>query len=260
VNARARQLTNFLALIAVIAVNFAANALPFNNKSTKELSDQYEVLFTPAGYVFAIWGLIYLLLAGYAIYQALPSQANNPHQARLGVLFAVSSLLNGVWLVAWHYELLGLSVLIMLALFGVLALIYTRIAAVRDALNPTERLLIRLPFSVYFGWISVATIANISVLLWASGWSGWGISAETWTVIMMAAATAIAFLTGYLHTDPGFAAVVVWALAGIGVSNAERAAVANPAWGLAAVLGLATLWLAARGRPQRGFSAGAKYR
>jgi translocator protein len=88
---------------------------------------RFTIYFTPANFAFSIWGLIYLGLTGFVIYQALPSQRNNPMMRRVGYPFALTSVLNGIWLFAWHYEYFVLSVFVMLALLATLLTIYVRL-------------------------------------------------------------------------------------------------------------------------------------
>jgi translocator protein len=226
---------NILSLAAVLAVNFLATALPINNVTTAEISNRFPVLFTPAGYVFSIWGLIYLLLTGFVIYQAMPGQAGNPLLKRIGALFFFSSLFNSLWIFAWHYERTVLSLLIMLALLATLILIYSSIYSVKAA-GPADRWLVKVPFSVYLGWISVATIANVSVTLYSLGWNGWGLGGPAWTVVMISAAVILGLLAARLRRDTAFVLVLIWALIGIGVKQSAIAALQGAAWGGAAVL------------------------
>jgi hypothetical protein len=160
------RLINALTLAGMLVVNALANALPLNGKNTGEISDSYPVLFTPAGYVFSIWGLIYIALIGFAVFQALPGQKTNPRINRIGGWFALSNILNMAWLFAWHWEVLWLSVVFMLGLLASLLVIYTRLEiGVHARTSPLEQALVDFPFSLYLGWISVATIANLSAAL-----------------------------------------------------------------------------------------------
>jgi translocator protein len=170
-----RQVLNVLAFILVVAVNGLANSLPINNQTTGAVSDKYPVLFTPAGYVFSIWGLIYLGLLAFVIYQALPGQRNNPRLERVGYWFFWSCIFNSIWIFLWHYELMLWSVLVMGGLLVSLIMVYLRLETGRSRVAAVEMFLARLPFSIYLGWISVATIANVSVLLFTLGWDGIGL-------------------------------------------------------------------------------------
>ena len=167
-NDRIRQIAVVIAVIAMITVNILANALPINGQATGEISDRFDVYFVPAGYVFSIWGLIYLGLLGYAIYQALPAQAQNPDLQSIGYLFVLSSIANIAWIFFWHYNLFTLSVVAMLALLILLILIYLRLDIGRAQVAPAMKWLVHLPFSIYLGWITVATIANITSWLYSS--------------------------------------------------------------------------------------------
>ncbi len=171
---RVRQILVVLAVLAMITVNILANALPINGQNTGEISDRFDVFFVPAGYVFSIWGLIYLGLLAYAVYQALPAQAENPTLRSIGYLFVLSCLANIAWIFLWHYNLVALSVVAMLALLGLLLAIYLRLDIGRAPVAPAMKWLVHVPFSIYLGWITVATIANITSWLYEVGWSGWG--------------------------------------------------------------------------------------
>ncbi len=231
-----RKLINVFALAIVILVNVLATALPIGGRTTAEVSDQFNVYFTPAGYVFSIWGLIYLLLIAFVIYQALPKYEDSPYIDRIKYLFALSCVFNSAWIFAWHYLWIGLSVLIMLALLVTLCLIYIRLSKGEAKPNPTERILVKLPFSIYLGWISVATIANISVYLYNIGWSEWGISPVNWAIIMIAIATLLGLYFVLLNKDNAYALVLVWAFIGIGVKNTDAWLLLMASIGLAAII------------------------
>jgi len=210
-------IVNILTLIFALILNALATTLPLNGRTTAEISDSFNALFTPAGYVFSIWGLIYLCLIGFTVFQALPSQQANPRVAATGWWVALGNLANGIWIVFWHYGFYALTVVVMLALLLSLIMIYVRIN--RPGLSPsspTTRWLVQFPFSVYLGWISVATIANISALLLSLGWDGWGQPA-LWTVLMI----AVAAILSLLMRDAAYAGVIVWAVIGIMVKQAS---------------------------------------
>jgi len=233
-----RQVINVLAVVATIAINGLANALPLNGLTTGEISDRFDVYFVPAGYVFSIWGLIYLALIGFAVYQALPAQRENPRLRRVGYLFAVSCVANVAWLFLWHYERFLLTVVAMVTLLLSLIGIYLRLGIGRVRVPAAERWLVRVPFSIYLGWVTVATIANVTSLLDYVNWSGWGISPEAWTVIMLVAATGIASAVSLTRGDVAYMLVIVWAFAGIGVKHAGTPVVAIAAWAATAVVGV----------------------
>jgi benzodiazapine receptor len=225
-----RQWVNVLAVVATLVINGLANALPLNGLTTGEISDRFQVYFVPAGYVFSIWGLIYVALVAFAVYQALPSQRNNPRLRRIGYLFALSCLANIAWLFLWHYEVFPLTLVAMLALLLLLIAIYLRLAIGRAQVSTAEKWLVHVPFSIYLGWITVATIANVTSLLDYLNWNGWGISPEAWTVIMLVAAVGIASAVSLTRGDVAYMLVIVWAFAGIAVKHAGTPVVATAAW------------------------------
>lgn len=204
--------------VAMVAVNFLANALPIGGVTTGEASDAYANLFTPAGVTFSIWGLIYLLLLAYTLYQfGLGRQDSSPEREKLlattGRYFIVTSLANIAWIFAWHYGLIWLSVLIMLTLL--LFLIKIADGVNKAKFSVTDTLCIRLPFSVYFGWITVATIANITVFLVSIGWKGFGLAEAVWAVIILLVGAGIGTLRMLKDKNIYFGSVLVWAYGGI---------------------------------------------
>lgn len=224
------QVLNVLAVIATIVVNGMANALPLNGQNTGEISDRFQVYFVPAGYVFSIWGLIYLGLILFAVYQALPAQRDNPRLRRIDLLFILSCVANIAWLFLWHYNRFLLTLPVMLALLGMLIAIYLRLDVGRAVVSTGEKWLVHIPFSVYLGWVTVATIANATDVLDYINWSGWGISPEAWAVIMLGAATVIASLVALTRGDVAFMLVIIWAFVGIAVKQAGTPVVAISAW------------------------------
>ena len=228
----ALRILNLLAVAAVILVNGLANSLPFNNLTTGEISDRFEVYFVPAGYVFSIWGLIYVALIAFGIYQAAPSQRGNQRLDRIGYWFLLSCLANIAWLFCWHYEQFPLSLVMMLVLLVSLLVIYLRLDIGRARVSTAETWFVNHPFSLYLGWITVATIANATSLLYFYGWDGWGISAQVWAVIMLVAAGIISALMSLTRSDVVYSLVIVWALVGIAVKHSAVPLVANTAWAI----------------------------
>jgi len=203
-----------VAYVAMVTVNFLANGLPINNRSTGEISDAYPNLFAPAGITFSIWGLIYLLLAGYVIYQFIKSSQGKENLfSKINPVFIISSLANISWIFAWHYDYIGLSVIIM----AVILLSLIKIANILRAEQFTslEKLFIKVPFSVYFGWITVAAIANITVFLVSLGWNGFGIADFVWTSIILVVGALIGIWRTNHDKNIAYALVLVWAYLGI---------------------------------------------
>lgn len=205
--------------LAMIATNYLANALPLNGRRTGEVSDAYPSLFTPAGITFSIWGVIYLLLGAHVCYQLglFRDRPDTPGQAalldRVGVLFAVSSLANTAWVFAWHYDLIPLSAVLIVVILVCLAAIATTLRGAN--LTGRQRFLIGVPFSVYFGWTTVAVVANITVLLVRWNWDGFGLSDSTWAAVMVLVAMGLGTFTMMRNRDAAYGLVLIWAYAGI---------------------------------------------
>jgi hypothetical protein len=214
-----RQVLVVLSVLTTLVINILANVLPFNGLTTAEVSDQFKVYFVPAGYVFSIWGLIYIGLIAYAVFQALPSQRENPRLRRTGYLVAVAGLANCIWLFLWHYEQFPLTLIAMLSLLAMLILTYLGLETGRTQVSTAETWAVRIPFSIYLGWITVATIANVTDVLYYLKWDGFGIGARDWTLILFAAILVIAGLVSITRRDVAYNLVIVWALVGIAVKQ-----------------------------------------
>lgn len=210
---------NLLGFIGVIVVNTLANALPINGITTGQLSDLYPNLFVPAGLTFAIWGLIYLLLAVFSVYQLVCAFGSNSSQGdfidKIGIWFFVSCLANMAWIFVWHYQWVFLSLVIMLTILGSLIAIYQNLGIGNSSASNREKYLVHLPFSIYLGWISIATIANVTTVLVDTGWNGFGISEAIWAVVMIVIGTALTFRMLLSRNDIFYSLVVVWAFLGI---------------------------------------------
>ena len=241
-----RQLAVIVTILATLVVNGLADALPLNGLNTGKISDQFHVYFVPAGYVFSVWGLIYLGLIAFAIFQALPSQRQNPRLRSTGWWISLGGLANCAWLFLWHYQQFPLTLIVMLILLATLIVTYLRLGIGRTKVPPMETWMARLPFSIYLGWITVATVANATELLDYLKWDGFGIAPELWMVIVLAAVLLIAVLMNLSRRDVAYALVILWARAGISLKFAAVAAVATPTWitfGLVALSLIAALFL-----------------
>ena len=238
------QTINILALVLVLVMNILSTVLPINGRSVQEISDALPSYFTPAGYTFSIWGLIYTALLAFTIYQALPAQRERPFLAQIGWLFMASSVANSLWLVAWHYEQFLLSLILIVGVLVTLIAIYRRLGIGRyqPDVSTAEKLLVQVPFSLYLGWLTVATIANTASVLNYWGWDGFGVAQPTWSAVMMGVAVVVAGGVLVNRRSLAYAGVLIWALFGIRAAYPEVAVVANTAV-LAAVLilGLALL-------------------
>lgn len=210
---------NIAAFIVTLIVNGLANTTLLNNRTTAQVSDAYPTLITPPGYVFSIWGIIYVLLAAFVIYQAFPSQKAKPYQKQISVLFILSSLFNIVWLFLWQYDYITISVVAMFALLATLIAIYLRLNIGRSNSSLIEKICVQLPFSIYLGWITIATVTNVATAMVSVGWDGFGLSAETWTIIVLAVVLVITLMVVATRRDIVYSLVIVWALAGIAVKQ-----------------------------------------
>lgn len=221
------SILNLLLFVAVVYVNMLAVTLPIKGKSTGELSDQYPNLFVPAGFTFSIWGLIYLLLLIFVVYQIWVSFNKNTVQKlsiQSQVLFGLTHVFNMSWILAWHYEMIALSVLIMIAFLSTLIILFLNNEKIRNT-TFVEKLVIETPINVYLGWISVATIANITALLVTIGWTGNPLTESTWTIIMLIIGTALAAIMLFRRSNFAYALVIIWAFYGI---FSKRQTSANP--------------------------------
>ena len=242
-----RQFANLISVIVALTVNILASTLPLNGQNTGEISDRFQVYFVPAGYVFAIWGIIYIGWIAFTIFQFRSSQKESPRLRKLGYIFALSGLANAAWLFTWHYNFFGLSVLVMLSLLGLLIASYLKLNVNRSSASGAEWWSVDLPFSVYLGWITVATVANVTDWLYLVGWNGFGIAAPAWAVIMIAVASVLGLLMALTRRDAGYLSVLVWSFAGIAVKQVTAPGVVTAAWVAAgAMLALAVYVLTRR--------------
>lgn len=206
-----------ITFILMIVMNVLANALPINGMDTGVISDSYPNLFAPAGITFSIWGIIYLLLGLFTFYQLGTTNKTKNQNTKLlnkvGIIFSISSVINTFWIFAWHYQIIPLSMLLMIALLICLIKIVDTIKA--EHLNSREKFFIKLPFSIYFGWITVATIANATILLVSLNWNKFGIPEEIWTVIIIIIGALIGILTILKNKDYFYGLVIIWAYLGI---------------------------------------------
>lgn len=207
-----------VSFVVMIAMNALANIIPINNITTGDVSDAYPNLFAPAALTFAIWGVIYILLAVYTIYQLIafkPSvYSEKAHIFKsVGIAFSISSVANTIWILAWHYDNIPLSLGLMLIILG--CLVFINLILKNNRFTLAEKFLIKLPFSVYFGWITVATIANVTTLLVDLKWGRFGMSEVLLTIIILLVGVLIGSATILLNRDVAYGLVIIWAYVGI---------------------------------------------
>jgi len=210
---------NLIGFLATVIVNALAVILPINNKTTVELSDKYPNLFVPAGLTFSIWGIIYILLAFFTVYQMVIAFKNTTDEKglfeKVGIMFFISSILNVGWILAWHYEIVWLSLIIMVLLLVSLITIYLRLKIGKSDSRNSEKVFVHIPFSVYLGWITIATIANVTALLVKTGWNRFGLSEQFWAVSVIVVGILITLAMLFFRNDIFYCLVVDWALIGI---------------------------------------------
>jgi hypothetical protein len=201
---------NILLVAGMLVMNYLANALPLNNKTTGELSDSFPNLFVPSGLTFSIWGVIYIMIIIYCVVQFTGS--DKEVISNISWLFGISCILNALWIVFWHYGKIPLSLLVMLGIL--ITLIYINISIRNSPFG-----IIKASFGIYLGWICIATIANVTALLVNLNWNGFNISEEIWTMIMIFAGTMIVAITIYQLKNPFIGLSVIWAFIGIAIKR-----------------------------------------
>lgn len=207
-----------IGILITIVVNMLAVLLPLNGKSTASISDQFQVYFVPANYVFSIWSLIYLGLIGFTIYQFVLKPAEYKIVKEIAPAVILTGVFNSIWLFMWHYEYFAWTLPLMIALLVSLIFIVVKLQKVKESDKPRFfDLLIKLPFSIYIGWITVATVANATDVLYLLQFNGFGLQPQLWAAIMMLIAGALGLIGIKKNGDFAYAAVIVWAVTGIGV-------------------------------------------
>lgn len=211
------RIGNLIAFIAVVVINMLAVLLPINGVTPQDISDAYANLFAPAGITFSIWSVIYVLLALFVLYGLGlfkgKKGASLEAVRRIGPFFILSSAANVAWIFSWHYKIIPLSMALMVVLLVTLIMAYLRIR--REPLTGKEKGFVLLPMSVYFGWITIATVANATVLLVSLGVDSMGPSAEMWTIIILIVALAIGAAVILKFKDIAYGIVLAWAYLGI---------------------------------------------
>lgn len=212
----ALQVINIVALVVTVIMNGLANTDLFP-QTVGDLGESRAIFFLPAGYVFGIWGVIYTGLLAYVTYQALPSQQKNGVPDAIGWWFVISCIGNVTWLLFFVYDQIWLSTVAMLVILVSLTKISINLGIGSKNVSLAEKWTVHIPFSIYLGWISVATVANFSTALFDSGFTAslLGIDATLWASIMIVVASVLAFAMLYFRLDVAYALVIVWASYGI---------------------------------------------
>lgn len=244
---KALQILNIIAFVFVIFINYLSITGVMNSKTIGSLSDSIRSLFTPAGYAFSIWGLIYLFLLGFIIYQGRSlfiKIDTDDFVEKIGFWFIISCIANSAWVFAWIYEYTGIScICIFLLLFSLLKIVLNNNMQLK-AVKKSRFVFLSLPFVIYIGWVTVASVANVSSYLVKINWGGFGVSNEIWTIMMIIIATLINLFVLLKRKMYAFTLVGAWALIAIGVANnANYNTIALIAFSSATILIMATLFL-----------------
>jgi len=213
-----------LTFLFMLTLNALANILPINGYNTGQLSDMYPNLFVPAGITFSIWGLIYiaLILFIYGLYKLKLSEEKG--FMNISILFSISNLLNGCWILAWHYKFVFISLIIMILLLITLSAMYS---SVKKLNNSKGVFLVKSATSLYLGWISLATVANFSAFLVNIGWNRFGFSEVFWTLFMIIVVLGLTIVFLLREKDIVFSLVVLWAYWGIVIKRLATVPVYN---------------------------------
>jgi hypothetical protein len=221
---RLRQWLTLVAIIAAFIINVASNFTPINGLTIGEIANTLfsEVQIIPANYAFAIWGLIYLGLFSFAIYQFQSSQQQNPRLQKTGYWVVGASLAQIVWVIVFLYRLFGLSLIAMVLILLALIQAYLKLHNNQVTVSAKEKWFVDAPIGIYLGWISVATIVNVALVLYDSGWSGWGISAQLWTALLIVVAGLIGAILRLRYHETAVLLVFIWAFIAIAIRQENQ--------------------------------------
>ena len=222
---------NIFSLILALVLNFLAVSLPLNGLTTKEISDSFDIYFVPADYVFSIWSIIYIGLIAFVIFQSLPAQRENVTLGRLDKWFLVSNIANAFWLVAFHYRQFALALALIFVLFFALMRIHMILDIDHKTTGVSWRWLVEMPFGIYYGWVTVASISNLSQVLEYYQWNGFGIAPEIWFTLVIAVIVIVSGLMVFGRHVLTYNLVIIWALVGIALKFPDVPVVKSASWG-----------------------------
>jgi benzodiazapine receptor len=231
-----------ISLALTLVVNFLANFLPLNELTTGEISDQFSIFFVPAGYVFSIWGLIYLALIAFIFHSITPKGLADRKIDTITGWFMAACLFNISWIFLWHYLQFIWTLIPIIGLLISLTAIYEKLRIGVEPRSFRETMLVSVPLGIYLGWMTVAVVANVSQVLFLVGWSGAPLNAPSWAAIMLGLASVIGVLMIFRRNEVAFPAVLIWSFIGIWVKHGDSLLVSITAMVLAMVLGVVTIW------------------
>ena len=231
-----RQIITLISIVAAFGTNIIANVNPPNGLSIGAISNKFfsDILITPANYAFAIWGIIYLGLISFGVYQVLPAQKNNPILRQIGYKIAISSIAQIAWVICFLYRQYAFSFIAMLGILLPLIAAYLCLPFPRTTIK--QKWLIRIPISIYLSWIVLATILNGAIALRSGQWGGWGIDSQIWTIVMLLTAAFITHLVTIPRLDFAYAIVFIWGLIAIAIKNSDYLIISGTAIGLSIAL------------------------
>jgi hypothetical protein len=242
-----KRLWMILSLVLTLVVNILANSLPINGLTTGEISDRFPILFVPAGYVFSIWGLIYFALIAFAIYTITPKGKQDEKIDAVAWWFVAANLFNTAWILLWHYLQFTLTIIPIFGLLVSLAVVYLMLGVGKSKRSLVDKLLVEVPFGIYLGWATVAVVANVTQVLYFSGWRGAPLSEPLWAVVMLVVATVLGLLMIFRHKEVAYPLVLTWAFVGIWIAQGDTPSVAITALIAGILLAVVALgrWVAA---------------
>lgn len=246
-----RQIANVVILVVTVVFNTISQipSFDFGIGTNGEIANRYpDLYYFPANSAFSIWSVIYGFLIAFTIYQALPAQRENPHVRRIGYLFVLTGIFNVAWIACFQFEQFALSMVMMLLLLGTLIAIYLRLGIGRTAVSMRDKWLVHVPFSIYLGWITAATVTNASYVLRDANWDGFGIAPEVWAAVMLIVTGVIGLAMAIRHRDIAYVLVIAWATFWIASRHSGIQSVAVPALAVAGVMILAALFTAFNNR------------
>lgn len=213
---RVKQLLVILATLGVVVVNYFAAAGSINDTTPQQISEKYPSLLTPADYALSIWGLIYCGLVIFSFYQALPSQTANARFKSIRPLYLVSCAANCAWIFLWHHERIRAALAVIFLWLGLLALINSRLRNKRD---PAETWAARVPFGLYFGWLTVAAVLNFTIALISSGVDASPLTASISASILVVTVTIFGIVIRLKLSTAAYSLAIAWALTAIAVKH-----------------------------------------
>ena len=239
-NDKLRQFAVLFSIITMIVMNYLSNVRAFGGKTNAEISDKYHTLITPAGYAFSIWGVIFLGLLAFGVYQGLGSQRTNPRFRAVGWWVVLNALCNAIWSPLFNNERIGIALLVILVMLFSLAIIEQHLLArpnvpfiatnpdatlPESSASPTETWLARIPFSIYFGWLTVATILNVAVYLKSTNFDLLGLNEQTWAIAMLIVGLLVGAIVFNRFRSIAYILVFAWAYRAIAVEQADYSSI-----------------------------------